>query len=145
MATSDLLTIIATLRAEFAYVSLYVVGGQGILIATNDAARAHASPALMSALDTSVDMQAVHALAGRNFTEIAADLLLSPAQIDRLLQRFGANGRQWISTDNNLKLEYNTPKANANSQDRSSEINLKVLRAAQKEGSINVEQSAQND
>ncbi|MGZ9711303.1 fused MFS/spermidine synthase [Glaciimonas sp. GNP009] len=132
MASTDLLTIIATLRAEFSYVSLYVVGGQGILIATNDAARSHASPAITAALDTSPQLQSVRELAGRHFASIADDLLLSPNMVDTLLNRFSVQREKWISTDNNLKLEYNTPKANANSPDRSFEANLTLLRTVPK-------------
>lgn len=44
MSPTDFLTIIGTLRAEFSYVSLYLVGGQGILIATNDISRAGLTP-----------------------------------------------------------------------------------------------------
>ncbi len=72
MAPTDLLTIIGTLRAEFAYVSLYVVGGQGILIATNDAAHAEPLPAVVAALDAAPRLQAVRDLAGRSFADIAA-------------------------------------------------------------------------
>ena len=132
MTSADLLTIIATLRSEFSYVSLYVVGGQGILIATNDAAHAQASPAVMAGLDASPQMQSVHELAGRTFASIAGDLLLSPRQIDVLLDPLSVHHERWISTDNNLKLEYSTPKANANPPDRSFEMNLRLLRAAQK-------------
>ncbi|QRX84198.1 fused MFS/spermidine synthase [Glaciimonas sp. PAMC28666] len=127
MASTDLLTIIATLRAEFSYVSLYVVGGQGILIATNDGARAQASSSMTAALDASPQLRSVRELAGRGFASIAGDLLLSPTMVDALLNRVSGPRGQWISTDNNLKLEYNTPKANANSPDRSFQSNLKLL------------------
>ena len=133
MASTDLLTIIATLRAEFSYVSLYVVGGQGILIATNDATRAQASPAITAALDASQQLGPVRELAGRSFASIAGDILLSPKMVDALLNRFSGARGQWISTDNNLKLEYNTPKANANSPDRSFEANLKLLNSIAKQ------------
>lgn len=131
MAATDLSTIIATLRAEFSYVSLYVVGGQGILIATNDAAHARPAPAIVAALDAAPQLEPVRNLAGRSFASIGGDLLLSPPQVDILLDSAGLN-RARISTDNNLKLEYNTPKANANPPDRSFEINMGLLRLAQK-------------
>ena len=132
MAPTDLLTIVGTLRAEFSYVSLYVVGGQGILIATNDPAHAQSSASVVAKLDESPRLQFVREMAGRRFSDIANDLLLSPGQVDVLLDEIGLNRALWISTDNNLRLEYNTPKANANPPDRSFEINLKLLRSAQR-------------
>ena len=128
MATSDLLTIIGTLRKEFSYVSLYVVGGQGILIATNDFAHHQATPSTIDNLDSSSRLQAVRELAGRNFSSIAGDLLLSPKQVDLFLDRVGFSRDLWVSTDNNLRLEYSTPKANANPPDQSFQINMKLLR-----------------
>lgn len=127
MAPTDLLTIIGTLRGEFTYVSLYVVGGQGILIATNDAAKSQPSSLTLTALDTSVKLQPVRALAGRTFAAIAGDLLLTPAQVDLFLDKVGIDRSLWISTDNNLRLEYSTPKANASPPDRSFQINMKLL------------------
>ena len=127
MASTDLLNIIGTLRSEFSYVSLYVVGGQGILIATNDKARSTALPQTQAALDTSVRLQQVRELAGRSFTAIAGDLLLSPAQVDLFLDKVGLVRSLWISTDNNLKLEYGTPKANANPPDGSFQNNMNLL------------------
>ncbi|PUA17861.1 hypothetical protein [Glaciimonas sp. PCH181] len=100
--------------------------------AKTDAAHAQASPAVMARLDASPQMQSVHELAGRTFASIAGDLLLSPRQIDALLDPLGVHRERWISTDNNLKLEYSTPKANANPPDRSFEVNLRLLRTAQK-------------
>jgi len=129
MAPTDLLTIIGTLRSEFTNVSLYVVGGQGILIATNDAAKSESSPHTITALDSSAKLQAVRDLAGRTFADIAGDLLLTPAQVDVFLDHWGIDRSAWISTDNNLRLEYSTPKANASPPDRSFEINMKLLTA----------------
>jgi spermidine synthase len=131
MAPTDLLTIVATLRSEFAFVSFYVVGGQGILIATNDSERAQPSPAIIAELDSSNQLQPLRELAGRSFADIAKDLLLSPHQVDDFIDRVGLSRELWISTDNNLKLEYNTPKANANMHDRSMQINMELLRASQ--------------
>jgi len=131
MAPTDLLSIIATLRAEFSYVSLYVVGSQGILIATNDAARSHPAPTAITALDASPQLWPVRELIGRSFASIAGDLLLSPQQVDAMLTRADAKREPWISTDNNVRLEYDTPKANANPPDRSFDVNMALLRSAQ--------------
>jgi predicted membrane-bound spermidine synthase len=135
MAPTDFLTIIATLRAEFRYVSLYLVGGQGILIATNDAAHARPSPAVVAALDAAPGLAAVRELAGRSFADIAGDLLMSPPEVDLFLERVGVDREFWISTDNNLWLEYSTPKANAYRPDRSFQVNMDLIRAS-REGPV---------
>ena len=133
MTPTDLLTIIGTLRSEFNYVSLYVVGNQGILIATNDIAHSEASAATVAALDSSPQLKAVRDMAGRSFADIAGDLMLPPPKVDVLLNRFGANPELWISTDNNLRLEYSTPKANANQHDQSMSRNLQLIESARTE------------
>lgn len=127
MAPTDLLTIVGTLRSEFSYVSLYVVGGQGILIATNDVAKSKSSSSTLKTLDTSVRLQPVRALAGRTFASIDNDLLLTPRQVDEFLDRVGMNRTFWVSTDNNMRLEYSTPKANASPPDMSFQVNMKLL------------------
>jgi predicted membrane-bound spermidine synthase len=131
MASTDLITIIGTARSEFSFVSLYVVGGQGILIATNDSDHAKPLPSVLAELDNLPQLGSVRELAGRDFSSIAGDLLLSPKQVDFLLDKIGLNRSLWISTDKNLRLEYSTPKANAALQDRSFETNLALLRSAQ--------------
>lgn len=127
MAPTDLLTIISTLRSEFAFVSLYVVGGQGILIATNDVARSHVSARALAALDGELRLHHVRDLAGRDFSSMSKDLLLDPQKVDLWIKRVGVDHSLWISNDNNLRLEYSTPKSNAGLQDRSFEVNMKLL------------------
>ena len=132
MASTDLLNIVGTLRSEFNYVSLYVVGGQGILIATNDQSRSTSLPEVRAELDSSPRLQQVRELAGRNFTAIAGDLFLSPAQVDLFLDKIGLVRALWISNDDNLKLEYGTPKANANPPDQSFQKNMGLLNSVRK-------------
>jgi len=130
LSPTDLLTIIGTLRSEFQYVSLYVVGGQGILIATNDQKRAAPAAATIQELDSAPGLAAVRELAGRKFSDIAGDLWLAPDRTDVLLDKIGLSRELWISTDNNLRLEYSTPKANAALVDQSFERNLELLKTA---------------
>ncbi|OIQ69690.1 spermidine synthase [mine drainage metagenome] len=132
MAPADLVSVLSTLRSEFHYVSLYVVGGQGILIASNDVDRSTPSPITLRNLDTSPGLQPVRELAGRTFASIANDLLLTPALVDKFLNRVGLDPALWISTDNNLRLEYSTPKANAGPPDLSFQVNMKLLRSVLK-------------
>lgn len=146
MAPSDLLTIIGTLRSEFEHVSLYVVGGQGILIATNDPGHAHPRPEVVVALDAAPQLQAVRELAGRGFADIAGELMLAPSQVDYLVDKIGIDRRLWVSTDRNLRLEYNTPKANAYPQVSTVDSNMALLRSAQRgdEDSVKVSQSGES-
>lgn len=146
MAPSDLLTIIGTLRSQFEYVSLYVVGGQGILIATNDPARAQPQTEVLASLDSSSGLKAVRDLAGRSFADLAKELMLSPKQVDKLVDGIGVDRRLWVSTDRNLRLEYNTPKSNAYPQVNTVDANMELLRAAQREEGQDVKVSkAGND
>ena len=141
MSPTDFLTIIGTLRAEFSYVSLYLVGGQGILIATNDISRAEPNAEVMRVLDDFSGLHAVRELAGRNFSAIANELLLTPRQVDVLLDEIGFGRALWLSTDKNLRLEYSTPKANANPHVDTVEINMGLIRAAQARDSERVNSS----
>lgn len=143
MAPADLLTIIGTLRSEFEYVSLYVVGGQGILIATNDPTNSRPRPEVVAALDAAPQLHAVRELAGRGFADIADELMLDPKQIDHLVDKIGLDRRLWVSTDRNLRLEYSTPKANAYPQFNTVESNMELLRSAQRgdEESVKVSQA----
>lgn len=115
----DIRSVVGTLRETFPEVYLYFVGNQGVLIAcgrdssgltnkscapTDETRRVlFGNPALQDALgyfDHSPE-------------KLAAARLLAPADIDPLVQ--GAR----ISTDDNLFLEYHTPKGNVRTYDSS--------------------------
>jgi predicted membrane-bound spermidine synthase len=130
MSQPDLLTIIGTLRAEFKYVSLYVVGGQGVLIATDDKTRAEVDPRSAAALDAAPGLEAIRIMAGRPFTGMATDRALSAQETDVLLDKVALGRSLWVSTDNNLRLEYSTPKANVQTPDLSESNNLRLLATA---------------
>lgn len=132
MAPTDLLTIIGTLRSEFSYVSLYVVGGQGILIATNDVKNSVPQDDVLRELDSDQALEGVRELAGRKLSEIAQELYLSPSEVDVLVDEVGLDRSLWVSTDNNLRLEYNTPKGNAPSEGYSADENIKFLQSARR-------------
>ncbi len=124
----DLLQIVSTMRAEFRYVSLYVMGSQGILVATNSPEHAQPTPQALAAIDESKGLAEVRQIAGRNAHALAADLLLEPAGIDRFISEVGIDPKIWISTDDNLHLEYSTPKANVNDASTSFKTNLELLK-----------------
>jgi spermidine synthase len=107
----DFITIVNTAHAVFKYVDFYVRGGQGILVMTNDAASAHPNPAAEDVLARG--LQAAHATA--TVPGLQASLVANAAAVDQMLtRRLGPGGeRLYLSTDNNLYLEYATPKGNA--------------------------------
>jgi spermidine synthase len=114
LSPQDVLTIVATLRDSFRYVALYEIGGQGIVVATDDPAHAVPSDAAIARLSDSPQLAQVRTIAKRPVSELRDSLLLDAAGVDRFIGAFGGNPATWASTDDNLELEYSTPKANAN-------------------------------
>ncbi len=127
LAPTDLLSVVASLRAEFRYVSLYVMGGQGILIATNSADRQSPNNESIQKLENSISLKTVKGALDRPISAIAGDRLLDNAGIDRFIKTGGVDESLWWSTDDNLHLEYSTPKANVNDAQRSYQSNLGLL------------------
>ena len=105
MRAIDLLYILNTLHQEFRYVWLYVSGGQGILVASDSEKAAQLYH---------LDGRAADSIAALNEEEKALhdSLLLEPADMDYLAQKLRVP-QFLVSTDNNLYLEYATPKGNA--------------------------------
>ena len=128
LSPMDLLQIIATLRSEFRHVSVYAIGGQGILVATNKAERADPSPAAIRLLQQTPTLAEVRAIAHRDPATLVEDRLLDSAGVDHYVASTVVIPSAWASTDDNLNLEYSTPKANVNDPTRSSIINLEILK-----------------
>ncbi len=124
---TDILSIITTLRSEFQYVTLYTVGGQGILIATNHNAKKDQSTEAISALKSVAGLESIRQNLDDSMEVIAGKRMLTHAQVDRYITEIGIEPSLWISTDDNAKLEYSTPKANANDSDRSFTNNISIL------------------
>ena len=102
----ELAVIVRTLRASFPHVALFVGGAQGILVACGRprvAARAH--------LDARTARPAiVETLGGASFDDVLSELVTSEADLDRFVAESDAPIA--FSTDDNLYLEYATPKGN---------------------------------
>ncbi|GAB4396811.1 MAG: hypothetical protein OHK0048_02810 [Rhodoferax sp.] len=130
MNTLDFLTILATLRSEFRYVSLYVSGGQGILIASNSVETSSPSARAILQVEKNPELDRIFSTYAVHPADLLAGRLVSPSEMDRVIGGFGGLASQWISTDDNLRLEYSTPKANAVQNDTSFERNLKWLESA---------------
>lgn len=124
----DMLHIIGSVRAEFRYVWLYVIGGQGMIIASNDSA-AQPSLANASVLDQATGLRELLAMVGGSAQPLLGARLLDPAATDRFLEGFGVQPSYWISTDDNLFLEHSTPRGNSLDSNSSFEQNLQLLRS----------------
>jgi hypothetical protein len=123
----DILYVLGTLRAEFRYVWLYLIGGQGIIVAADDE---HAVPraAYLERLERTEALKPLFELYGGSLRELPRMQLLDPAGIDRLLAGFRLPPGHWVSTDDNLYLEYATPKGNALDGERSFAMIIGMLK-----------------
>ncbi|MDX1519413.1 MAG: spermidine synthase, partial [Gammaproteobacteria bacterium] len=123
----DLVYIIGTLRSVFDYVRLYIVGGQGILVAsmTPDS---DPSEAAIQALQ---EIPYVRYLAGNGvdaFSRLQNTLLMRPDDINRLIKTFTEEyGRLPVSDNDNSILEYSTPKSNVLDSSTSYKQNIEWL------------------
>lgn len=127
LSPTDILQIVATLRSEFRYVSIYEFGTQGVLVATNAAERAHPAPGATEALANAPRLAAVRRIADSSIESMSGKRLLEPVAVDRYLAGVGIEPSLWISTDDNLRLEYDTPKANVNDSTTSYDNNRSTL------------------
>lgn len=131
----DVVSILASMRAVFEHVWLYVAGGQGVIVAC--AAECPPSDEAIRKLDGTPALAAGIALLGGSASELARARMLGPAATDRLLEAAGAPPRdrarlaRVLSTDDNSFLEYHTPRGNIRSQSESYEQNLALLRRFQ--------------
>ncbi len=97
----DLAVVLHTLRSEFAHVALFYGGGQGILVASE-------APLVTSSVEPPIADRAVDDLLG--------DVLLTTNGIDAFVADVASGAHQkiddMVSTDDNLYIEYATPRGN---------------------------------
>src|SRR6185437_9383423 len=105
----ELAAIVRTLRTAFAHAALFVGGGQGILVASDEPLVA--SQARLAALEKRPDLAGM--LGGRHLADLLDELLASEGDLDRFVEESETPDAPIpISTDDNLYLEYATPKGN---------------------------------
>ncbi len=106
----DLATVIHTLRLEFAHVALFYGGGQGILVSSN--APLIASKAKLEALEASLGAHRP----SRGLATLTVDVLAETGGLDAFVadaaREAGVPVESLVSTDDNLYLEYATPRGN---------------------------------
>jgi predicted membrane-bound spermidine synthase len=120
----DIMAILATVRSEFRYVWLYFIGNQGIIVAANH--EALPGRETIRAIDDAPDLVDVLAAFGGSARSLLADRLLTPADTDRLLA--ATQSYDFISNDDNMFLEYSTPRGNVRDYAQSLGENLRALK-----------------
>ena len=107
----DLQAIFASAAQSFSQVWMYDIGGQGVLIASNSAAAApdDAKRARVRAAAASPRLRPFVALFNDGIDAVIEGELLSP----EVVARWVASKGTIVSNDDNLYLEYSTPKGNA--------------------------------
>ncbi len=122
----ELAVIAGTLRGVFAHAALFVGGAQGILVASD--APLLASSARLAGLERRPAL--AQTLGGRRMVDLFDELLASEEDLDRFVResREGEDPLP-VSTDDNLYLEYATPKGNVMGYDASLRETLRMLEA----------------
>lgn len=124
LSPQDLLSIMGTMRSEFGEVWLYFMGGQGMLLAC--AQRCSPSAEALAAIDGTASLRPILEFYDGSARAIARTLLLQPRELDALLASYPGS-EELLSTDDNLRLEYSTPRANVRSLNLSLGANLQFL------------------
>jgi spermidine synthase len=106
----DLATVIHTLRLELPHVALFYGGGQGILVASAEPLRASAEK--LEALEGTLGPMRPP----RSLRTLGVDVLATGAGLDAFIAEVAAEVgvpvEELVSTDDNLYLEYATPRGN---------------------------------
>ena len=84
MRPVDLFYVLGSVRNVFRYVRLYYIGGQGIIVASNDPAAAHTAENI-ARLDRTPGLKRFLSLYGNSSKLLLDTLLLDPEGIDRYL------------------------------------------------------------
>ena len=129
LSTGDLLSVLGTVRSAFPFVWLYVVVNQGIIVACRH--ECLPSEAALARLDTRPALQQPLGVFGGSASALLHSRLLMPDGVDRFLSAapmFGVDPHALVSTDDNLLLEYSTPRGNVRGYEESLRDNLALLR-----------------
>lgn len=117
---SELAVIIRTLKTVFPHVALFVGGSQGILVAS-----AEPLVASKTRLDRLAERPAIQATtSGLHLEDLLGELVASGEELDRFVRESDVS---ILSTDDNLYLEYATPKGNVLDYHASLRATLELL------------------
>jgi spermidine synthase len=104
---SEIGSIVATMRLVYPHVSFWLVGGQGVLVASVEPQRLQPA-SLQAAVRKNPWREASPRAAADRLVSLLSSRLLSPADVDRLLAARAFR----VNTDANRYLEYATPRYN---------------------------------
>lgn len=119
MRPIDFLYIVGSVRSVFKYVWVYVSGGQGVIVASNDESSIENEIAVQKLLSS-------HTISNIDVSQLPGKLIAGPKQVDSLIKRYDPSMNFFVSTDQNLYLEYATPKGNALTLD-TTEVIVRML------------------
>ena len=126
---SDIATILSTLDEQFPNIWLYFLGKQGILVACVD--RCEPNKQTLSALDHSLELSSTLRLFNGHAAQVLRGRILTPQALKKLVtearRQFNSERGGLVATDDNLTLEYSTPKGNVRKYDESLDQNLLYL------------------
>jgi spermidine synthase len=112
----ELAVTLRTVRSAFDHVALFVSGGQGIIVAGMQPLVA--SRRQLAALSREPAIAETLTIAS-SLEQLLERLLVSGAELDRFVAETELDGAPALSTDENLYLEYATPKGNVMRYDES--------------------------
>lgn len=122
----DILYILGSLKSEFKYVRLYLVDVQGVIIASDQPFdnRSEYEQLLMN----TESLDDIKSLWGGSYSHVLDKCLLSNEELEKFLAVHSNNGViDFVSTDNNMFLEYHTPKGNVETYIESINRNISYL------------------
>jgi spermidine synthase len=129
LAESDIATVLTTLSEQFPNVWLYFLGKQGILLACVDSCQPNRQT--LNALDQSPELASTLKLFDGHAAQVLKGRILTPQTLKKLVddarREFGSGFGPLIATDDNVTLEYSTPKGNVRKYDESLDQNLRYL------------------
>ena len=125
----DIATIMTTLIEQFPHVWLYYLGKQGILVACEGDCEPSAQN--LKALENARMLAGTLRLFGGHAEEVLKGQLLTPSSLRQLVsdanRRFSSVKNSLVATDDQLMLEYSTPKGNVRPYMESLDQNLRYL------------------
>jgi hypothetical protein len=135
LSPSDIASVLATVRHEFKSVYLYFVETQGVIVACKN--ECPPVPEAMAQLDAQPSLQEPLQHFGGASASLLSRVLLQPTETDAFLR--GAvrafklkDVEELLSSDDNLLLEYSTPRRNVEPYAGSMQRNLALLRSYSK-------------
>ena len=126
----ELAVVLRTLRAVFPHVALFVAGRQGIAVASAEPLVA-SRQRLLDLGERAAIRATLGQTTGRNgegpLATLVEHVMLSGPELDRFVADAEADGGAIVSTDENLYLEYATPRGNVLGYDASLDRTLELL------------------